>query len=122
MLVGVPSDLPISGYGGRTVNFVRLYSAAASDEFDMQIFNAGDYMKAVEQKMVSETISKVLYPSDAVAGGPRTAAAAGVFLRRLRDPRHHARLSAARRATSAIFRPRSRSNSTIRIRRWRSRS
>ena len=62
-------DLPIAGYGGHTVNFVRLYSAAASNEFDMQIFNAGDYMKAVEQKMVSETISKVLYPSDAVAAG-----------------------------------------------------
>lgn len=69
IIVGVPSDLPIAGFGGRTVNFVRLYSAHASDEFDMQIFNAGDYMKAVEQKMLSETISKVLYPSDAVAGG-----------------------------------------------------
>ncbi|MDB5107293.1 MAG: glgP [Candidatus Binatus sp.] len=69
VLVGVPSDLPIAGFGGRTVNFVRLYSAGASDEFDMQIFNAGDYVKAVEQKMVSETISKVLYPSDAVAAG-----------------------------------------------------
>jgi starch phosphorylase len=69
VLVGMPSDLPISGYGGRTVNFVRLYSAGASDEFDMQIFNAGDYMKAVEQKMVTETISKVLYPTDDVAAG-----------------------------------------------------
>ncbi len=69
LLAGMPSDLPISGYRGRTVNFVRLYSAGASDEFDMQIFNAGDYMKAVEQKMVSETISKVLYPSDDVAAG-----------------------------------------------------
>ena len=65
----MPSDLPICGYGGRTVNFVRLYSAGASDEFDMQIFNAGDYVKAVEQKMVSETISKVLYPSDSVQAG-----------------------------------------------------
>jgi len=69
LLVGIPSDLPISGYGDRTVNFVRLYSAGASDEFDMQIFNAGDYLKAVEQKMVSETISKVLYPADDVAAG-----------------------------------------------------
>ena len=69
ILTGIPFDLPIAGYGGRTVNFVRLYSAAASNEFDMQIFNAGDYLKAVEQKMVSETISKVLYPSDAVAAG-----------------------------------------------------
>jgi starch phosphorylase len=69
LLVGIPADLPISGYGDRTVNFVRLYSAGASDEFDMQIFNAGDYLKAVEQKMVSETLSKVLYPSDDVAAG-----------------------------------------------------
>jgi starch phosphorylase len=69
LLLGIPSDLPISGYGGRTVNFVRLYSAGSSDEFDMQIFNAGDYLKAVEQKMVTETISKVLYPSDDVAAG-----------------------------------------------------
>ena len=51
------------------MNYVRLYSARASSEFDMQIFNAGDYMKAVEQKMVSETISKVLYPSDSVQAG-----------------------------------------------------
>src|SRR5579862_2105267 len=69
VLTGIPYDLPIAGFGGRTVNFVRLYSAGSSDEFDMQIFNAGDYMKAVEQKMLSETISKVLYPSDAVAAG-----------------------------------------------------
>ncbi len=69
VLTGIPYDLPIAGYGGNTVNFVRLYSAAASNEFDMQIFNAGDYMKAVEQKMVSETITKLLYPSDAVAAG-----------------------------------------------------
>jgi starch phosphorylase len=69
MLSGVPSDLPIVGYGGRTVNYVRLYSARSSSEFDMQIFNTGDYLKAVEQKMVSETISKVLYPSDSVQAG-----------------------------------------------------
>jgi hypothetical protein len=48
---------------------LRLYSARASDEFDMQIFNAGDYIRAAEEKMRSETISKVLYPSDmAIAG------------------------------------------------------
>jgi glycogen phosphorylase len=69
MISGVPSDLPIVGYGGRAVNYVRLYSARSSSEFDMQIFNAGDYMRAVEQKMVSETISKVLYPSDSIQAG-----------------------------------------------------
>lgn len=69
MIVGVPSDMPVVGFGGRTVNYLRLYSARASDEFDMAIFNNGDYFRAVEQKITSEAISKVLYPSDAVAVG-----------------------------------------------------
>src|SRR5262245_42040651 len=69
ILIGVPHDVPIVGYGGRTVNYLRLYSARASAEFDMQIFNAGDYLKAVEQKIASETITKVLYPSDAAEAG-----------------------------------------------------
>jgi starch phosphorylase len=69
VLIGVPHDLPIVGYEGRTVNTLRLFSARASDEFDIKIFNDGDYMSAVEQKMASETVSKVLYPSDAVDSG-----------------------------------------------------
>jgi glycogen phosphorylase len=69
VLIGVPADMLVVGYGGRTVNVLRLYSARASDEFDMQIFNLGDYIRAVEQKIQSETVSKVLYPSDTVASG-----------------------------------------------------
>ena len=69
LLVGIPYDMLISGYGGRTVNLLRLYSARSSHEFDMQIFNDGDYFRAVEQKIASETISKVLYPSDAIVAG-----------------------------------------------------
>ncbi|HEY7220674.1 MAG TPA: glycogen/starch/alpha-glucan phosphorylase [Candidatus Binatia bacterium] len=69
ILVGIPYDMFIAGYGGQTVNFLRLYSARASRDFDMQIFNDGDYFKAVEQKIASETISKVLYPSDAILTG-----------------------------------------------------
>ncbi len=69
LLIGVPHDMPIVSQDGRTVNFLRLYSARASEEFDIGIFNSGDYVKAVEQKMRSETVSKVLYPSDAVASG-----------------------------------------------------
>ena len=69
LLIGVPHDCPVVGYGGRTVNLLRLFSARASHDFDMQIFNAGDYVKAVEQKIASETISKILYPSDAVPPG-----------------------------------------------------
>lgn len=69
VLLGVPHDMPIAGYGGHTVNFLRLYSARSSHDFDMGIFNDGDYFKAVRQKIESETISKVLYPSDAVVAG-----------------------------------------------------
>jgi starch phosphorylase len=68
-LVGVPYDLPIVGYGGHIVNRLRLYAARASDEFDIRIFNQGDYTRAVEQKVASETISKVLYPSDVARPG-----------------------------------------------------
>jgi len=69
LVVGIPSDLPIVGYGGHTVNSLRLYSATSSHDFDMQIFNAGDYLRAVEQKIASEAISKVLYPSDSLPSG-----------------------------------------------------
>ncbi|HUY90490.1 MAG TPA: glycogen/starch/alpha-glucan family phosphorylase [Pirellulales bacterium] len=69
LLVGVPHDFLIPGYGGRTVNRLRLYAARASRDFDMQIFNDGDYFKAVEQKISSETITKVLYPSDTFVAG-----------------------------------------------------
>jgi starch phosphorylase len=69
VLMGVPFDMPVVGYGGQTVNYLRLYAAKASDEFDIQIFNQGDYIRAVEQKIESEKVSKVLYPSDAILSG-----------------------------------------------------
>jgi len=69
ILIGVPHDMFVVGYGGQTVNCLRLYAARSSHEFDMQIFNDGDYFKAVEQKIASETVSKVLYPSDTMTAG-----------------------------------------------------
>ena len=69
VLVGVPYDFPIVGHNGKTVNYLRLFSARASDEFDIQIFNGGDYMRAVERKMQSESISKILYPADSSQAG-----------------------------------------------------
>ncbi|HJQ36605.1 MAG TPA: glycogen/starch/alpha-glucan phosphorylase [Thermoanaerobaculia bacterium] len=69
LIVGVPHDMPIVGYGGRTVNVLRLFSARSSDEFDIGIFNSGDYIRAVQDKITGESISKVLYPSDVVAAG-----------------------------------------------------
>jgi len=69
VISGVPHDMLIPGYGGHTVNALRLYAARASDTFDMKIFNSGDYMRAVEDKIASETVSKVLYPSDEKEAG-----------------------------------------------------
>jgi starch phosphorylase len=68
-IIGVPHDMPIVGYGGRTVNVLRLFTARASDQFDIGIFNTGDYIRAVHEKITGESISKVLYPSDVVAAG-----------------------------------------------------
>src|SRR5580698_1112605 len=69
VLIGIPHDFPVVGQDARTINTLRLFSARASNEFDIRIFNDGDYLSAVEQKIQSETVSKVLYPSDAVDSG-----------------------------------------------------
>ena len=63
-VVGMPYDTPIAGYGCNSVNTLRLWRARASSDFDLRYFNEGDYEKAVLDKNRSETISKVLYPSD----------------------------------------------------------
>jgi glycogen phosphorylase len=60
----VPYDTPILGYRVNTANTLRLWRAEAPESFDFSVFNRGDYWGAVNQKVVSETISKVLYPND----------------------------------------------------------
>lgn len=69
VVIGVPNDMPVAGLGGTTVNYLRLFTARASQDFDIDIFNRGDYIRAVEQKIASENISRVLYPSDSVLSG-----------------------------------------------------
>jgi starch phosphorylase len=69
IIIGVPHDMPIVGYGGTTVNVLRLFTAQSSDEFDIGIFNAGDYIAAVQHKINTEAISKILYPSDVLDRG-----------------------------------------------------
>lgn len=69
LIVGMPFDIPVVGYGGKTVNWLRLFGAAASEEFDIEIFNEGDYFRAVEQKVATETITKMLYPRDTSRSG-----------------------------------------------------
>ncbi len=68
-VMAMAHDTPIPGYGTHTVNTLRLWSAKASREFDLKFFNEGNYIRALEKKMMSENISKVLYPADNVQEG-----------------------------------------------------
>ena len=61
---GVAYDTPVPGYRAPTTNLLRLWKAEATESFDFQAFNIGDYYRAVDEKVISETISKVLYPND----------------------------------------------------------
>ena len=70
-IYGLPFDFPIVGYKGKSVNYLRLFSAKTDDELDINIFNEGGYIDAVKDKIATETISKVLYPSDAVESGKK---------------------------------------------------
>jgi starch phosphorylase len=94
IVVGVPTDMPIVGYLGATVNWLRLFTARASEDFDIEIFNKGDYIHAVEQKIGTENISRVLYPSDSAMAGKElrlvqeyflVACAIGDIMRRFRQ-------------------------------------
>jgi starch phosphorylase len=62
-VIAVPYDMYIAGYGGKGISRLRLWSAT-SEEFDMKLFNGGNYMRAMEQKAMAEVITKVLYPDD----------------------------------------------------------
>ncbi len=66
---GLPFDVAIVGYGGKTINFLRLWESKASEEFDLDVFNQGGYVEAVREKATVETISKVLYPNDETENG-----------------------------------------------------
>ncbi|MDO9213261.1 MAG: glycogen/starch/alpha-glucan phosphorylase [Methylococcales bacterium] len=68
-VLAVPFDTPIPGYKNGTVNTLRLWKAAATDEFDLQEFNEGDYAESVAAKNTAENITMVLYPNDANENG-----------------------------------------------------
>ncbi|MEZ4517302.1 MAG: glycogen/starch/alpha-glucan phosphorylase [Chloroflexota bacterium] len=63
-VLGEPYHILVPGYKTTTINFLRLWRARATQEFDFRLFDTGDYAHAVEQRVESETISKVLYPND----------------------------------------------------------
>lgn len=68
-VIGMAYDTPIIGYGGKTVNTLRLWSAKAVEDFNFQNFNNGDYTQAVVRKVKAENISQVLYPNDTQYSG-----------------------------------------------------
>ena len=68
-VLAIPFDVPIPGYRNDIVNTLRLWSAAATDEFDLEEFNAGSYDEAVAAKNEAENITMVLYPNDATESG-----------------------------------------------------
>ena len=68
-LLGVPYDRPIVGYGGKTINTLRLWSAAALNYFDFQEFSSGDFAGALAETLAAESLTRVLYPDDSTSKG-----------------------------------------------------
>jgi len=70
-LIGIPFDRPVVGFGGKTVNTLRLWAAAASDYFDFQEFSSGDFVGALAGTLAAESLTRVLYPDDSTERGQR---------------------------------------------------
>jgi starch phosphorylase len=68
-LTGIPFDRPVVGYGGNTVNTLRLWGAAAADSFDLQRFSSGDFIGALAETLAAESLTRVLYPDDSTVSG-----------------------------------------------------
>jgi starch phosphorylase len=68
-LLGIPFDRPVVGYGGKTINTLRLWGAAAPDFFDFQAFSAGEFVSALAERLAAESLTRVLYPDDSTSMG-----------------------------------------------------
>ena len=68
-LLGIPYDRPVVGYGGSTINTLRLWAAAAPDMFDFQAFSAGEFVSALAERLSAESLTRVLYPDDSTSLG-----------------------------------------------------
>ncbi len=90
VLKGVSYDTPIQGFGVNTCNTLTLWSARAVESFALEVFNTGDFYKAVDEEVISETVSKVLYPNDEPEAGKRLRLLAAVLLRVLLSAGHPA--------------------------------
>lgn len=68
-LIGIPFDRPIVGYGGKTINTLRLWAAAAPDYFNFEEFSHGEFVSAVAENLAAESLTRVLYPDDSTSMG-----------------------------------------------------
>jgi glycogen phosphorylase len=68
-LIGIPFDRPVVGYGGKTINTLRLWSAATPDFFNFQEFSSGDFVSALAETLAAESLTRVLYPDDSTWQG-----------------------------------------------------
>ena len=68
-LLGLPFDRPVVSYGGKTINTLRLWAAAAPDVFDFQVFSAGEFVSALAERLTAESLTRVLYPDDSTSMG-----------------------------------------------------
>jgi starch phosphorylase len=68
-LIGIPFDRPVVGYGGKTINTLRLWTAAAADYFDFEAFSHGEFVGAVAETLEAESLTRVLYPDDSTSKG-----------------------------------------------------
>jgi starch phosphorylase len=68
-LIGIPFDRPVVGYGGKTINTLRLWAAAAPDYFDFEKFGTGDFVGALGETLQAESLTRVLYPDDSTTKG-----------------------------------------------------
>ena len=68
-LLGMPFDRPVVGYGGKTINTLRLWAAATPDVFDFQLFSAGEFVSALAERFAAESVTRVLYPDDTTSMG-----------------------------------------------------
>jgi starch phosphorylase len=69
LLRGIPYDRPVAGYGGKTINTLRLWGAAAHEDFNFLEFSRGDFFDAVHDKVAAEVLTRVLYPDDSTPRG-----------------------------------------------------
>jgi Glucan phosphorylase len=120
-LIGIPYDRPVVGFGGQTINTLRLWAASAPDYFDFEEFSHGDFVGAVAETLTAESLTRVLYPDDSTAMGQGLRFIQEYFLVAC-SLAISCGASAASTATWRRFPTRPPFSSTTPIRRWRCRS